>query len=183
MYARGNRRQAIFLDDDDRERYLALLGRVVDKRLWRCLGYCLMGNHIHLLVETREPNLAAGMQYLHGVFAQGFNERHGYSGHLFEGRYGCTRITSDAQLLQTARYLARNPLEAGMCRRAQDYAWSSHAHVLEGGSEAPAWLDRARLLAFFAADGGDPLHRYRTFVDADDRSMGAAGFEPATSRV
>lgn len=175
VFARGNRKEAIFLDDVDRHSYLALLRRAVTKHRWRCLSYCLMENHVHLLVETREPNLGRGMHFLHGRYAQTFNARHERVGHLFQGRYGSTTVASDAQLLQTARYIARNPLEAGLCRRAEEYAWGSHAVV----REAPPWLDHARLLAHFGADGGDPADRYRRFVDDGDETTGAAGAVPA----
>ena len=84
VYARGNDRRAIYLDDGDRAAYLAMLGRVVVMKGWRCLAYCLMDNHVHLLIETPEPNLGSGMQRLHGLYAQSHNERHGRSGHLFQ---------------------------------------------------------------------------------------------------
>ena len=67
-----------------------LLEQVVVRHGWRCLAYCLMKNHVHLLVETPEPNLAAGMRRLHGLHAQRFNKRHGHVGHVFQGRYGAT---------------------------------------------------------------------------------------------
>jgi REP element-mobilizing transposase RayT len=76
VFARGNDRGLIYLDDADRAEYLRLLGQVVRWKRWRCLSFCLMDNHLHLLVETPEANLASGMQWLHGRFAQLFNERH-----------------------------------------------------------------------------------------------------------
>ena len=161
-YARGNGHQAVFLDDDDRVVYLTLLGQVVARYRWRCLAFCLMRNHVHLLVETPAAGLGAGMQRLHGVYAQSFNRRHRRSGHLFQGRFGAVRMETDAQLLQTARYIARNPVEAGLCDDPAHWPWSSHAAAI--AAIAPAWLDTARLLARFGADGGDPLRRYADFV-------------------
>jgi len=70
---------------------------------WQRLAYCLMTNHLHLLVRTAEPNLADGMQSLHGRYAQRYNFRHERKGHLFQGRYGSTRITSDEHLHAAAR--------------------------------------------------------------------------------
>jgi REP element-mobilizing transposase RayT len=163
VFARGNRKQDIFIDDDDRWVYLRLLEKVVVKQQWRCLAYCLMRNHVHLLIETPEPNLGAGMQRLHGVYAQTVNERHGWKGHVFQGRYGAERVKSDAQLLVTARYIARNPVAASLCREAREWPWSSHAAVV-GGVAAPRWLDVGRLLAFFGAWGGEPRALYQAFV-------------------
>jgi REP element-mobilizing transposase RayT len=165
VYARGNGRQPIFLDDVDRRRYLTMLGEVAKLMGWRCLAYCLMGNHVHLLIETTEPNLGAGMHRLHMGYAKWFNERHGRDGHLFQGRFGSIRMKSEAQLRATVAYIARNPLEAGLCRRAEDWPWSGHRYVMRG--EAPAWLDVDRLLSFFSSTGGDPRRAYVALTAAD----------------
>jgi REP element-mobilizing transposase RayT len=163
VFARGNGKQDIYIDDDDRRFYLRLLGKVVITHAWVCLAYCLMDNHVHLLLETPQPNLAAGMQRLHGVYAQTMNARHGWSGHVFQGRYGAVAMRSDEQLLHVARYIARNPVDAGLCGEAGDWPWSSHAATL-GGAKPPAWLDVQRLLGFFGMWGGEPRARYAEFV-------------------
>ncbi|MDA0164599.1 transposase [Solirubrobacter ginsenosidimutans] len=162
--ARGNRREAIFVHDTDWRRYLALVGRVTIWNRWRCLTYCLMSNHVHLLIETRTPNLGFGMQRLQGTYAQSFNSHHDQVGHLFQGRYWATRIESDAQLWVTAAYIASNPVEAGLVRVAAAWPWSSHAAILD--ETGPPWLDRNRLLEYFADTGGDPLKRYADFTEA-----------------
>ena len=161
-YARGNDKIDIYRDDHDRGLYLALLGRVVLRQRWRCLAYCLMHNHVHLLIETREANLAAGMQLLHGMYAQCFNRRHSRAGHLFQGRYGGVRMASDAQLILAARYIALNPVEAGLRADPAAWPWSSHAAALE--ATGPPWLDLPRLFAYFGADGGEAHRRYAEFV-------------------
>src|SRR5262245_15334685 len=127
VYARGNRRQVIFIDARDRLTYLARLRGVVERCRWSCLAYCLMDNHVHLLLETPTPNLGDGMRRLHAAYAQTFNARHGKVGHLFQGRYGNERVTSDAQLAATLRYIALNPVEAGLCADPRDWRWSSYA--------------------------------------------------------
>src|SRR3712207_4617377 len=90
VWARGNDRRAIFRDDRDRLTYLRLLGRAVVWKRWRCLAYCLMDNHVHALIETPRPNLASGVQWVHGHYGRIFNDRHGHTGHVFQGRYGST---------------------------------------------------------------------------------------------
>src|SRR5688500_19582214 len=112
-----------------------------------------MENHVHLLVETPHANLAEGMRWVHGVYGREFNARHGRSGHLFQGRYGAVRIETDEQLWVTARYIAMNPVEAGMCVEPAAWAWSSHAATV-GACAAPAWLDVARLRGYFGTWGG-----------------------------
>jgi putative transposase len=176
VYARGNDRQRIYVDDVDRRTYLAILGRVVATKRWLCLAYCLMDNHVHLLIETIEPNLAAGMQQLHGNYGQMHNRRHRRCGHLFQGRYGAIRVTSDEQTWSVVAYIVRNPVEAGLCANPDEWPWSSHAATL--GRASPPWLDVRRLLSYFEGAGGEPGRRYLELT-----TMGAAGFEPATSRV
>jgi REP element-mobilizing transposase RayT len=158
VYARGNDRRAIFRDDLDREAYLAILGRVLERMRWDCLAYCLMDNHVHLLVEIAEASLAAGIQRLHGLYGRSFNERHGRTGHLFEGRYGSKLVTSDEQLWTTMAYIVRNPVSAGLCRSPEEWRWSSHAAAMSGGG--PPWFDRAALLRCFEGVAGDPSCRY-----------------------
>jgi REP element-mobilizing transposase RayT len=138
-FARGNDRQAIFRDDFDRNRYLSLLGRVVKQKSWRCLGYCLMDNHVHLLAETPNADLSSGMQWLHGIYGRVFNGRHGRVGHLFQGRFGAVRMTSNSQTVTASTYIAMNPVEAGLCRQPSQYRWSSYGAVMS--NSAPDWLD------------------------------------------
>jgi REP element-mobilizing transposase RayT len=163
VYNRGGCRRVIFKDDLDRVTYLAILGRVAKRCGWRVLGYCLMDNHMHLVIETPEANLAYGMQRLHGTYVQTFNARHGEDGPLFKGRYKSKRVRDDAQLCTVVRYVVRNPVEARMHPRPGGYPWSSHDAIASDG--APEWLDRDRLLELFSGNGGDPLARYLKFVE------------------
>jgi putative transposase len=163
VYARGNNRQRIFRGDRDRTTYLLQLARVTVRMRWRLLAYCLMDNHVHLLVETRAPNLGSGMRRLHSLYARTFNDRHRRSGHLFQGRYGSRLVEYDEQLWATVAYIARNPVDAGMCDSPARHRWSSHRLVIR--EEAPAWLDVRRLLERFEGVGGDPRVRYRELID------------------
>ena len=169
VFSRGAAKQTIFIDDLDRRRYLSLLARVVSRMSWRCLAYCLMGNHMHLLVETPEPNLGRGMQRLHGAYAQAFNRRHEAAGHVFGARFGSTSILTDPQLWVTVAYVVRNPVAAGFCRAPELWPWSSHTAVCD--AIYPSWLDVPRLLSYFGQDGGDPLQRYHDFVAADPKGV------------
>jgi REP element-mobilizing transposase RayT len=165
VYARGSRQQTIYRTRGDRLTYLGLLSRTIERYRWHCLAYCLMGNHVHLLIETPEANLGKGMQNLHGRYAQRLNQRYGTKGALFESRYGCVVMENDAQLWMATRYIARNPVEAGLCADADQYEWSSYGFVL--ASMPPRFLSIHRLLAYLSVDGGDPLENYRQLVRAD----------------
>ena len=157
VYARGDDRRPIFIEQDDNDLYLSLLARVVRKTGWRCLGFCLMRNHVHLILETPEPNLGVGMQRLQSEFAYRWNERNDRCGHVFQGRYGAVRVKSDAQFCAVVRYVALNPETAGLCERAEQWAWGSHRMIL--ARRTPPWLDDARLLELLS--GGDPQNRER----------------------
>jgi REP element-mobilizing transposase RayT len=137
---RGNRRQPIFTDDYDRERYLALLAAVSRRLGWRCLAYCLMTNHVHLVLDVPGQTLSRGMQLLSGRYAQAYNRRHGWIGHLFQGRFHSVVVEEEGHSLELARYLVLNPERAGAVARAVDWRWSSHRALL-GKAPAPAFLD------------------------------------------
>jgi REP-associated tyrosine transposase len=162
--ARGNRQQLIYLDERDRLIYLLLLAQAVKRYRWLCLAYCLMDNHVHLLIETPEGGLGRGMQLIHGLYAESFNKRHNRSGHLFQGRYGAVRIETEEQMLVTVRYIALNPVEAQVCADPAHWPWSSHAALASGG--VPPWLAAEHLLSYFATRGGEPRARYDEFIGA-----------------
>ena len=140
---------------------------------WRLLAYCLMPNHVHLLIETPLANLGVGMQWLHGLYAREFNDRHGRSGHVFQGRYGAVRAERDEQLWGAAAYIAMNPVEAGLCKDPEEWPWGSHRAIARGGG--PRWLDVDRLLGHFAGAGGDPRERYCAKFRSEERSPAGAG--------
>ena len=160
---RGNGRADIFVDDIDRDGFLAVLSGVVARWRWLCHAYCLMGNHYHLVVGTPEANLSRGMRQLNGVYTQRFNRRHDSVGHVFQGRYGAILVERDAHLLELSRYLVLNPVRAGMVRAAKDWRWSSY-RAMVGQAKAPDWLSTDWILAQFGADEARARSAYRRFV-------------------
>ncbi len=85
--SRGDRREDIYEDDEDRQTFLHLLDQVSETYNWVCHAYCLMSNHYHLLIETPDANLSKGMRQLNGVYTQSYNRKHDRAGHVFQGRY------------------------------------------------------------------------------------------------
>jgi putative transposase len=162
IYARGVRRSPLFRDEADRHRYLAMLGRTCRRYAWSCLSYCLMPNHVHLLIETPRANLGLGMSSFHGGYARRFNDRYGTKGHVFDARFGSTRMLSDTHLWTAVRYIVRNPVEAGLCGVPAEWRWSSHAALHR--NTMPAWLSHLRLLELLSGAGGDPAERYAELV-------------------
>lgn len=164
--ARGNGRLAIFVDDSDRERFLAVLASVVARYHVLCHGYCLMGNHYHLLLETPEANLSRAMRQLNGVYSQSFNRRHGRPGHVLEGRFHAQVVDKEAYLRAVCRYIVLNPVRAGLVAHPGQWPWSSYA-ATSGEQPVPAFLSVDWLLAFGETlERAKAEHRYRQFVAA-----------------
>ena len=142
--ARGDRREPIFLDDDDRVCLLGVVAQAMDRFDAAVLAYCLMGNHYHFVLQTRRGNLSQLMRHVNGVYAQTFNRRHELTGHLFQGRFTAIVVDRDAYLMAVCRYTELNPVRAGIAKCAGEWPWSSYrAHCGFAGS--PWWLDSAAL--------------------------------------
>jgi REP element-mobilizing transposase RayT len=163
LTARGNRRQPIFLDDDDRRWFLRLFAAAVKKYHWTCHAYCLMGNHVHLLIELREETLSEGMQWLLGRDAQDFNWRHDYDGHLFQGRFRSELVESNVHLLELSRYIVNNPVRANLCPTAADWPWSSYRAAV-GAIRKPPFLTVDWLLEPFGHTVERRRETYAGFV-------------------
>lgn len=148
--SRGDRREDIFLDQEDRERFLQLLGQACQKTGWQVHAYCLMTNHLHAVLETPQPNLSVGMRWLLGTYTQAFNRRHRQWGHLFGGRYKSQVIdgSSAGYLVQACNYVHFNPKRAGLIPASaalQSYPWSSYPSYMKP-SLRPEWLRVDRVL-------------------------------------
>jgi putative transposase len=142
--SRGNRREPIFADDADRKGFLEMLGQAMDRFDSQVLAYCLMGNHYHLVLFTRQGNLSRLMRHLNGTYTQMFNRRHALSGHLLQGRFKSILVDRDSYLLELCRYVELNPVRARMVSAPREWPWSSYlAHSLH--APTPPWLDSAGL--------------------------------------
>ncbi len=136
---RGVRKQAIYLDDEDRQFFLRLLGEACTRFGLRVYAFCLMDNHYHLLLHTPEGRLSDGLQYVDGRHAQRFNTRHGVDGPLFKGRFLSKVIDSERYLAAALTYIHRNPIEAGITNDLERYRWSSYPAFV-GLAKRAEWL-------------------------------------------
>ena len=162
--SRGNARQDIFLDDEDRRNFLNLIGKEIKQQRWRCYSYCLMNNHYHLVIETPEGNLISGMRRLNGVYTQMFHRRHGRVGHLFQGRYKSIIVDQEGYLLELCRYVVLNPVRAGIIDKPQQWRWSSYGCTV-GLRKEPSWLDAKWILEQFSYyEEKSARDQYRRFV-------------------
>jgi len=171
VYARGNRRGAVFHDDEDRRWFLTRLMRVERDSRAVHVAHCLMTNHVHLLVQPGESGISRLLQRVLGAYSQWFNRRHGCTGHVFQGRFGSRVIDSDEDLLLILRYVHRNPVEAGMVTRPEVWKWSSHAdHLLV---DPPEYIrDGARFArSRLSEDPHRALVMYRRLIENPDGEL------------
>ena len=148
---RGDRRELIFADDQDRELFVEMLGEAGEKTGWEVHVYCLMPNHFHLVVETPRGNLVRGMKWFLGTYTGRFNRRHKLVGHLFSGRYKALIVdgSGNGYLKTVCDYVHLNPVRAkllGSEQRVREYRWSSWPEYLKRPRKRSEWLRVDRLL-------------------------------------
>ncbi len=162
MMNRGAGRQAVFFDDEDRRLFGRLLTLAHERFGVEVHAYCLMTNHVHLLVHCPQGRLSEAMQLVGSVYTRATNERVGRDGPLFRGRFHSLPVTSDDHLLSAVRYIHRNPLDIAGVSHPVDYRWSSHRTYL-GQRPCPPFVRTDEVLARF---GGDRA-LFDRFVSAD----------------
>lgn len=148
--ARGVRRLALFTDDHDYRDYVALLERAAGRFGWAVLGFALLPNHVHLVIKLERESLSKGMHWLHFLHARRFNLRHGYQGHAFDARFHARAIESEPHLYRALRYVALNPVVAGLCGDPAEWKWSSFAAVAGERDEHP-FLAVGRVRALYGS--------------------------------
>jgi REP element-mobilizing transposase RayT len=132
-------RSWFFQDDDERERYLVMLGRALSRTDWRCLAYCVMSNHVHLVLVAGRLPLSAWARRVHSPFAQWMNARRGRLGPLFADR-PAAHVVPPTRVPEVMAYVHNNPVRAGVVAAPEASSWSSHAAYV-GKAPAPLWLD------------------------------------------
>jgi REP element-mobilizing transposase RayT len=171
---RGDRRERIFVDDADRQRFVDTLGEACAKTGWQVHAYVLMPNHFHVVVETPQPNLVAGMKWLLGTYTSRFNRRHKLFGHLFSGRYKSLIVdgSGSGYLKSVGDYVHLNPSRAKLVAAdaaLKSFAWSSWPAYLLAPSQRPAWLRVDRLLGAWGIPEDGPAGRQRLEQALEER--------------
>jgi putative transposase len=141
--------------------FLDTLGECCERFELDAFAYVLMDNHYHLLVRTQRANLSRALHGLSGTYTRRFNNRHGRSGHLFQGRFKSMLVENDAYMLQLSCYIHRNPLRAGLVKRLADYPWSSYL-AYAYGRRVPEWLSTEPILGHIKV--ANPRRAYRQKV-------------------
>lgn len=164
---RGNRCQDVFFSDQDKEYYIELLSKHAKKEGIKIWAYCLMDNHVHLIaVPQSKDSLAKGLGEAHRKYTRMVNFRHGWRGYLWQGRF-LSYLLDERYLYAAVRYVERNPVRAGLVKKAEDYPWSSaKAHILK---QEDALLSDNFLLS--------EIKNWSSYLAEDDKIKDAALFK------
>ncbi len=170
ILSRGNYRQAIFRDDNDREMFLDILEDASARFSIVIYAYVLMENHYHLLLKTQQPNLSKTMQWIGSTYTRRFNLKHKESGHLFQGRFKSIIIENVNYLLKLSYYIHRNPLRAGIVKKLADYQWSSYIAYAYSSQKIlkQKWLKTNYILSKFTAKDKNRSYRLKTQRYSDE---------------
>jgi putative transposase len=186
--ARGNRREPIFFEDGDQEIYRDLLAEQMRKAEVEVWAYCLMPNHVHLILcPNSKTGMAVALGAAHRRWANFVNARGRWRGHLFDGRYASV-VMDDDHLMSAIRYVALNPVRAGLVSRAEDWAWSSVRAHLAGGDDALVTvrpvLDRVySFAALIANQEADAFFGRLRAAEQTGRPVGNSDFIAGLERV
>jgi len=173
VMSRGDRRDDIFFNDVDRQDFIKTLAEACLKAGWQVHAYCLMRNHYHLVLETPNANLVAGMAWLQSTYTIRLNHRHKQCGHVLSGRYKAQLVegSGNGYLRAACDYVHLNPVRAGLLRpeeRLLSYPWSSFGLYLAAPEHRPGWLRVDRLFGEHGIqqDSAEGRHYFETRMEA-----------------
>ena len=187
VMSRGDQREPIFKDEEDRKRFLATLGEACGKTGWQVHALCLMPNHFHLVVGTPQPNLVAGMKWFLGTYTSRFNRRHKLFGHLFSGRYKALIVdgSGNGYLRTVCDYVHLNPARAKLLKpeeRLREYPWSTWPEYLKSPGKRPGWLRVDQLLGEYRIPADSAAGRRRLEEALEQRRGAEEGNDYKTIR-
>ena len=168
---RGANRQEIFHEDEDNIRFLATLEKYTQKSAMKVYGWCLMDNHLHLLLGEGSEELAVTMKRIGVSFAWYYNWKYKTTGHLFQDRFKSETVESESYLLTVVRYIHQNPVKAGMVTHAADWKWSSCRGYYGKDSFPVGLLESAFILNMFSNDQQAAIARFKKFNDAENNDQ------------
>jgi len=183
VIARGNQKRKTFLDGRDYQAYLERMGRYRRRYGYTIHAYCLMPNHVHLLIESSEQPLGKFMQGLQQTYSQYFNLRYRKIGHVFQGRYKAIVCQQDEYLLELIRYIHLNPVRAGMVKSPEGYLYSGHRAYVDG--KTTETIDPLKVLELLGGKAGyrkfirgglGEGHNEKYYEVEDQRFLGEEGF-------
>ncbi|TYQ14920.1 UNVERIFIED_CONTAM: REP element-mobilizing transposase RayT [Acetivibrio alkalicellulosi] len=161
---RGNERRNIFLSDDDKERFLNTLKRMKYKYNYKLEAYCLMDNHVHLLINDNGNDISKIMKSINISYVYYFNHQYKRIGHLFQDRFKSELIDNDNYLLSVSAYIHNNPVKAGIVNLPEKYKWSSYNFYIGTKEDKEGLIENGRILALFSNKKKKACTAYRNYV-------------------
>jgi len=164
---RGNEKKDIFLDDEDREKFISTLYDKNNENKWFLYAFCLMDNHVHLLINEGEENISRIMKRISTSYVYYFNKKYTRIGHLLQDRYRSEAIENDRYLLAAVRYIHNNPVKAGMVEEPSQYEWSSYNLYLDKDGCNNRGIERNTVLEMFSVNEDKAI---RLFIEYSDQA-------------
>jgi putative transposase len=158
---RGINRQTIFESDDDRYEFLSKLKHYKDAEKFVLYGYCLMDNHVHLLIQESEDDISSAIKRICSSYVLWYNRKYERCGHLFQERFKSEPVETDIYLLTALRYIHQNPIEAGMCKHMLDYKWMSYKEYIK----EPIIVDTEIALSLFAPNRDKAIELFTEYMN------------------
>lgn len=167
LIVRGINREVIFQDDNDRQRYIATLARIAADSNATVLGYCLMDNHVHILIKEGLTSISKLMHRLGASYAHYYNTRYERVGHVFQNRFKSESIENDNYLLSVIRYIHQNPVKAGIVTKSEQYQWSSCRVYYGSKDNLPGLTNTGFILGLFSENTEQAIILMRQFTEIE----------------
>jgi len=187
---RGNNKEKVFFDEEDRQFYLDVLQRYKDKYEMKILAYCLMGNHVHILaVPGKEASLAKGIGGTNLIYTQYINRKYNRSGRLWQNRFFSSVVEEERYLWAVIRYIEQNPVRAKLVKKAEDYQWSSaRAHIIGIKDEVlskESWFDDKEIKSYkeFLRRDSEEVNELIRRATSTGRPLGSEVFIKKLERI
>ncbi|RJR20840.1 MAG: transposase [Desulfobacteraceae bacterium] len=161
---RGNERKSLFLSDDDRLRFIDTLWRMKKKYNFLLYAYCLMDNHVHLLIDDNGNDISRLVKSINISYAYYFNQTYKRCGHLFQDRFRSELVDNDEYLLGVSRYIHNNPVKAGIVKKPPEYRWSSYNIYTGMARDIDGLIDKGRILSSFSSSLVKAVKEYVDYV-------------------
>lgn len=168
---RGNERKNLFQGEEDKQWFLENLFDKKKETGFSVYAYCLMDNHVHLLIKESQEGLATTMKRVNTSYAFYFNQKYNRVGHLFQDRFKSEPVEDEQYLMAVARYIHNNPVKAGMVDRLEQYRWSSYRSYLAPDKPESRNVDTAFILSFLSLNQEEAVHEFIRFsmeTDSND---------------
>lgn len=168
---RGVNRQDIFFDDGDYQRFLDILAQKKSEQQYEVYGYCLMSNHVHILLHEKTDTISRIMSRVGTSYAWWHNQKYERSGHVFQGRYRSECVENNAYLLTVVRYIHNNPVKARIVRAAEDYRWSSSRVYYGYADHRPELTESTFILGIMHDERTKAIKRFRSFMQQENEDQ------------